>query len=282
MPVILFALLAVSLWGAGLGLLYRRAHYRRLAAATLGKPEYDIARDLSPAEFSMIVTGRITRGAIAGEILWLAMHGYIGLTRDDRGRVAATRERLSAGGRLSELQTEALKELFYRVLPGSPAPLRDARLTGLLRYQTLKSLQEKGWINPAMPYLRGNSAMPQRYWVILMSALLAGLIVPWAISGSIYVAGAVETVIVILAVIWGYWIIFTGHFRDAAGIALRTSDMYKTDYDKVYGVYEYMKVSGMDTMLPEHGSLTFKGLDPLYPYAVAAGLDRRIVKELQL
>ena len=73
-------------------------------------------------------------------------------------------------------------------------------------------------------------------------------------------------------------VVFRGEMIHSAQFTMAATTKYAQQWRDVYGVYEYIRVSGMDIFTPHYETMDFVGLDPLYPYAVAAGLDKKVIK----
>lgn len=84
------------------------------------------------------------------------------------------------------------------------------------------------------------------------------------------------------SIVVGVMYIMRGGFKDTSVVARNYSPQYKHSYDEMIGLRQYLTVSGMDTMTPDYTTLDFRTLDTLYPYAVALGMDKRLIELLKL
>lgn len=273
--VLIIVVLAVGVLGHLAGRVVTRLRIRKIRQRHLQKPLYDIQDNLSPAEFGYIFDGTIGRREWTAEIILLTMRGYIKLERLPNGTFNAVKT-LEGKLPLTSVQSALLKSM-------DNANVGD---TATLEYEVTKSLRQKGWIMTRKPPLRGLSEVPLRYIIIgfiinltvCMTMLLAGK--AFGLSGeTLYMAILlVLTAEAIVSVISGFVITFRGEMLHSARFIMAATTKYEQQWKDVYGVYEYIRVSGMDIFTPDYETMSFKGLDSLYPYAVALGLDKKVVK----
>ncbi|HJQ08534.1 MAG TPA: hypothetical protein VJ836_03595 [Candidatus Saccharimonadales bacterium] len=240
------------------------------------KSLYKIAEDLSPAEFGCIVDGTVDYKELVAEIVLLSLQGQVTFAKGPSGKFRVVKT-YSTSARLTPIQRAILKGLdgdtrLYELLP-------------TIRYEATQSLVRKGWIVSKKKPLRGLSSLPGRYVLyascigIACAAVATLIAVAMQASGvAIYMTAVLTlTIEVILALIAGLIVVFRGEMIHNAQFIMAATTKYTQDWKNVYGVYEYIRVSGMDIFTPDYETLDFKGLDPLYPYAVAAGLDKKIL-----
>lgn len=281
--VVLLIVGVVAVFGSLAGIAVRQARLRGLRKADVQKPLYTISDDLTPAEFGVIVDGAIGRKELVAEIILLAMRGQVVLNKLPSGsfRVVPV---FSAIKDVTPIQGAILATLGQE-----NAALLALPLT--VEYETKRSLRSKGWIVDKKPPLRGLSDVPPTYTRITLIA--AAIIVVLAIMGTKLGGGSgilVYTVVVLTALaaeaviisIVGLLIVFHGEMAHNAQFMLAASTKYAQQWKNVYGVYQYIRISGMDIFTPNYDTMDFSGLDPLYPFAVAAGLDKKIVKLIKV
>jgi hypothetical protein len=275
MELVLIVVLVVGVLGHLAGRLVTKLKIRKIRQYHFQKPLYNIQGNLSPAEFGYIIDGTIGPREWTAEIILLTMQGHIKLKRLPSGAFNATKT-LEGKTPLTSVQVTLLKSIDN---PGADD-------IAALEYEVTKSLRQKGWIMSKKPPLRGLSKVPLKYIIIgfiiniivCMATLLAGK--AFDVSGeALYVAILlVLTVEAIVSIIAGFVIVFRGEMLHNARFIMTTTTKYKQQWKDAYGVYEYIRVSGMDIFTPDYETMNFKGLDPLYAYAVAAGFDKKVVK----
>lgn len=266
---ILLILLLLTGLGILLGLLAAKlSRKHRLKGALSKKPviaHYDLVYRLNPIEFEAICTGRVTVNGLAGFIAWAIMNG----------RAIVSEHSITFVGISSNE-----RRLFEALLPSSALN----HTTPLV----LDSLTRQGW-------LRDLSQSSNRHTLKRSSAIAACVAAVSLILGTAgifnIVLGNEQTGLALavigaagfaVALIWATSIhVGVEHFVKNTQITSRISPTYLERYHNIYGVYHYMLVSGMDIMTPDYSTLNMRGLDDLYPYAVAAGLDKKLTEELR-
>lgn len=275
MELVFIAVVAVGVLGHLVGRLVTKLRIRRIRQRHLQKPLYSIQDDLSPAEFGYIVDGTIGLREWTGEIILLTMQGHIDLKQLPDGSFKVVKT-LKGKTPLTSVQRALLKSL------GST----NGDNTATLEYEVAHSLRQKGWIVSRKPPLRGLSEVPPKYigigfiinLIVCAATLLAG--VAFDVSGDVlYIAIVLMlTMEVMVSIIVGFFILFRGEVLHNARFIMAATTKYEQQWKDVYGVYEYLRVSGMDIFTPDYKTMSLKGLDPLYAYAVAVGLDKKVVR----
>lgn len=269
---------AVVLLGNLAGYGIRRQRLRKLRKASIHKPVYNIENNVTPAEFGLVVDGAVGYKELVAEIVLLAIRDQVTLTQQPSGTFKVSRNH-AAVKQATPIQAAILTALgqqnvgLFTLLP-------------MLKYETERSLVGKGWIVNKQPPLRGLSDVPSEYVRTAVILGLVGLVIAVAVA---FIAGASTTdLYVIVAVTLGaemvigalvaMVVVFRGELIHNARFVMAATNKYDQQWEEVYGVYEYLRVSGMDIFTPEYETMNFTGLDPLYPYAIAAGLDKKIIK----
>lgn len=287
MEFIFIVLPLLALIGYFVGVAYRNAHIKNTKARTLQKSEYALQDKLTPAEFQLLMKGSVNRNALAGEIIALQNQGYIHINRDTTGKPIAT-QTVKEWRNAQPLQRQLLASIFPRYAHSSYDLSTSKPLLRELRYYARKSLESKGWITPPRLHLTIDSLMPKRYYTRLGIALITTPMFMFVLgkqlgmdNESLFILTLLGGVVVLCgSVITALTIHLIDYFRRGAAHTLHVTEKYKAEYAKAYGVYIYLSVSGMDTMTPEYDSLEFSGLDTLYPYAVAVGMDKEVTRLL--
>jgi hypothetical protein len=276
--VMLLLIGSVALLGYAAGTIYRKNKLRKIRRAYPQKVRYTIMHDISPAEFGCIVDGTIGYKELVGEVILLYMQGAVKLTKGPSGKffVDNTYTRTT---KLTLVQQAILKEI-------GAGQVSLYALQPALEYAVRQSLTQKGWIVTKRPFIRGLTYLQDIY---LIGGIAAGIAVGGIAGLCAALAGATgEDVYIIvlttllvellLAMFAGLAAIFRGEMLQSARLALAATTKYAQEWKDVYGVYEYLRISGMDIFTPDYTTLNLKGIDPLYPYAVAAGLDKQVLK----
>lgn len=287
MIFVFLALPIVAIAGYLIGIFYRNLRIKQIQADTLQKPEYDVQDKLTPAEFCLLMKGRVDKNAFMGEIIQLQNMGYLELNETPSGQITAAKTNVF-NKNIQPLQQELISAMFSRQSGNVFELKRVYLLIGDLKFYTRQSLIKKGWIEKGKPHLTLESTMPRRFLIReVASIILFPLLAFFAgkatgIDGEdLFVMPIMAAVAVLVSsIIVAFYIHFKDYFRRSASHTLHVTEKYRTDYEASYGLYIYMKVSGMDTMTPDRETLNFKQLDKLYPYAVATGLDPAITKLL--
>ena len=285
--IILIASLAMPFL---LGKAYAKAKTKReldnIRSKSIEKAEYDLLYDLQPVEVSVLCTGYLDQHAIAGQAVYFASQGIINLRRNDQsGRVESIRNRLITPSD----DSRSLVGLFSELHEPFPLPSRIYDDSWLL-LETEKRLIKKGWLLPAE--LRHSDFKTEKFDKILLVSTIVSLSVGFlSIVGLVTFEEPQQELAIALALICiiSIWLIliFAIYIRsfkityDKHSRVLRSiTPAFREKFSKLYGLYIYMKVSGLDTMTPMPGDLTFSGLDKLFPYALALGLDPKTTKML--
>lgn len=155
----------------------------------------------------------------------------------------------------------------------------------------LIDLVNKGWVTDSniKSSIQNNSF---KYETISLAVIVIGLFIgfigaPFMVTGQdIYQEiGIVLMLIGVFGVITSLFVLFfirvtSIQIMVSSPITRRITPKFQDRYQEIYGLFLYMKVSGMDIMTPDYKTLDLRGLDKLYPYAVAVGLDKRLTREL--
>jgi hypothetical protein len=267
----------VALLGNLAGYTVRRSRLRKLRKADIQKPLYSIQDDLSPAEFGLIVDGTIGHKELVGEIILLAMQGQVTLAKLSTGRFAVHKN-LEVVRASTPIQNAILATI--------DGPNNGwINLQPALEYETRRSLVNKDWIINAKPPLRAFSDVPRSY---TRTALVIGATGMAAVTALTLIFGTANDLWLFIPLALGFEmvfaalaamvIVFHGEMIHNAQFVLAATTKYTQKWKDTYGVYEYIRVSGMDVFTPDYETMDFSGLDPLYPYAVAAGLDKKMLK----
>jgi hypothetical protein len=155
----------------------------------------------------------------------------------------------------------------------------------VLKHATLESLRRKGWVARRSAPLWAGSAIDPLAMVKIGLAMAATELAVLTACLTLGLAGDETYTVVVLTlglevfalVLAGLFLIARGEAHRAAGLLIHPTPLYKQEWHKVHSVFWYIRVSGMDVFTPDYKALDFAGLDSLYPYAVAAGFDRRVV-----
>ncbi len=287
MEFVLLVAAGATLVGSAIGAAIRRYMLRRLRKSRTQKPEYNIEEDISPAEFGYIIEGKVGAKELIAELIWLHNKGFIQMARDASGKVIAT-SKLKTNDRLPNVDQVLMKVIFRGGF--QPVVVRDvvATMQPIIEFAALDSLNKKGWVKTTRPYLRGGSIMPAKYilgatGVVLVACALiyvAGLVFGLASEFLSELYMLTFTAAFILGAICLLVVVVRGEALTSAGMMMHTTDTYKENWHKVNGVYDYLRVSGNDIFTPDYQTLAFQKVDKLYPYAVAAGLDKKVLRIL--
>lgn len=277
MEYVFLVLLIAILLGSLLGLIARKNLIRRIKIRTLQKPQYSIEDDLSPAEFGFIIDGVLGHKEMVAEVIQLSLKGHIKLSKNSSGKLVVERIH-GTQDHLSPLQAAILKEIG--VSGGIPYILPD-----VIEYETLKSLSEKGWIIIPTSSPRFMTELSPGYIIMMTLVGLAGLLIVYVSASllglrgeNLYLTVSLSFVFeLILGIILGLTVIVKGEMQHTTGAIRGATTKFKRNWRHVNGVYNYMRISGMDIFTPDYETLDFNGLDKLYPYAVAAGLDGEVL-----
>lgn len=286
MEFIFLAILGAIGVGSGLGIIRRNLALRRLRQSKVQKPAYNIEDDLTPAEFGYVLDGAIGRDELLGELLWLHNKGVVRIRRDDNGD--AVIETTLHAPPIPDLDETLLKNIFTG--PNKPIPLRHALSTGrtALAFAVEQSLHKKGWVKARKPYLGGTSVVPRKIillFVILIVltgsvSLMGATLLRWPGEVTYIVIVLSLTVICLLSVMAGLYISARSALLDKAGMIMHTTAQYQEKWHATHGVYIYLRVSGNDIFSPDYETLQTEKVDKLYPYLVAAGLDKKLYRHL--
>jgi Predicted membrane protein (DUF2207) len=276
MELVLLLIAVIALLGYATGYIVRKNKIRILKNSVVQKPLYKITENLSPAEFGCIVDGTVGYKELVAEIILLSLLGNVTFSKEASGKFSVTKT-YNTSTKLTRTQGAILKGMdnntsLYDLLPN-------------LKYEVTQSLVRKGWIVNKRPPLRGLSSVPGKYLFYVLcvclaiSAMAAFIAVVFRAPGeAIYMTVLLTlTIEIILALIAGVVIVFRGEMIHNTQFIMAATTKYSEDWKNVYGVYEYIRISGMDIFTPDYTTLDFTGLDPLYPYAVATGLDKKIL-----
>lgn len=287
MELVLIPLLVLSFSGALIGILIGRYTWnRRQAEALKSAPltaTYQLIDKLTPAEFALLYEGKVTDKAVFGNIVYLIQHDILTITKTKTG--------LKLDFRPAKAKTNEQRSVLHSLRSLKSEYPNHIQITSTLvdtTRSTQKSLELKGWIGS-----ESNSsdfrAFDMRLFVAVLTLLIGSLVSivlilspsqPIQIIGAMI--GAVTVVLFFTIILIASSIrAFLSSFRNSSYLARRISEKYQAGYKDLHGLYIYLKVSGLDTMTPDYNDLsTIKGLDRLYPYAVAVGLDKQIVKHI--
>ena len=283
--IVVFSIIAGPL-GWFFGKLAWNNRRSKVLAAKQSIVEYDLSHRLTPAEFAMLINGVASSDAALGQLAYLLYHHVVTLSRERPGlnlTVIKPVKQLSAD---ESIMLQDAKRLIETYGSGARSAASESVLVAI-QNNTLNSLQEKGWISerPARAIISDKK--------MVIMAFLSGIVISIATilqKNDVFLLQLISVVMYIVAII-GYIVIilyftalreFFTSYRKRSLITRRISSKYRNEYTKVHGVYTYIKVAGLDTMTPDYADLSsIQGLDKLYPYAVAIGLDTRLESALR-
>lgn len=291
------------------GRFYTNFTLWRIRRRGIMRPEYEKFEDCSPAEFGVIIDGQCGRDELVAEIIYLVNRGYIGLSGAADGTIAPALLARTPSAPVSDVD----KFLLSAIAQGQVPDVTEFKKV------VLQSLGSKGWVTTRRFW---GFDLADRVWralgrlslitrVILLLALIVfgipflGFIVlmvsggvsdPYVHSGASDTLGffgmlvmfggllllALAIITPVLLVLATPLYVFVQGFKGVTIVARNHSPKYKQHYRDVLGLHQYLSVAGMDTMTPDYEKLDFRGLDPLYPYAIAAGLDGKIVEMFRI
>ncbi|HEY0965390.1 MAG TPA: hypothetical protein VGE13_02820 [Candidatus Saccharimonadales bacterium] len=291
--------------GKGTGRGYTSVSLTRLKRQGVVRPEYEKFGDCTPAEFGMIIDGRCDRDEMIAEIIHLYLRGYIMLEKDQNGKIISKMT--------PNVNLETTSDIDKLLL----GAIANNRLPDVWRFEevVMDSLRAKEWVIERQNAMGIMKRLGK--WLIRLSVFTKVFLTIFGVlfvvpalgfmilavtaggedlftyagadsAGAIYamsmLIGVMASLLlitlglpVVLAVVAATYT-FVESFRGVTIIARNYSPKYEQHYRDVIGLRQYLAVSGMDTMTPDYATLDFKGLDPLYPYAIAADLDKTITR----
>lgn len=265
--------------GFATGKVAANLKYKRLEQKFRAIPKYEAPENISPAEFAFLLTGRVSKKAIVGELIYMHMKGFIKLSNSNIEPIKI--------GSLSVHQRILLNELSissYKYKNWHPFEYRLK--LGLVNKGLIKKIVTRRSIFRDVSSEFRHQAQLVIFMIVL--SVVAVVIVLATNSdvanppGSTYFAVTIVvlSVVIFLTFLYVFYFVAKEYFRAANGISNNTTEDYGISWQEFRSVLYYMKFTGMDTMTPNYDSMDFSGLDPLYPYAVAIGLDKQIVSRL--
>lgn len=271
-PALLALYLVALTIGLSIGAKRRRDTIKKSLKDRILIAEYSLEYELSPLEFELLYLGSISRRGVAGLISQAIMSGQA-VVKDDQSieiRPLGHNE----------------KRIFTTIQDGVVRNSIQA-LTAL----TLNSLTHKGWISNLDPRDEKIN-MSYRHEIKSLLVMVVGLVISCSAVFMITQGpGIVQSISIAVAlaglatITYALFKIFFVRVIDISAqsssqISKRITPKFRNKYRDIHGLFTYIQVSDMDTMTPDYDSLDLKGLDRLYPYAVASGLDKKIVKLL--
>ena len=284
MEFVFLAILVATGVGIIIGEAIRRLAFRRLKGSHIQKPQYQIEDDLTPAEFGCIIDGKVGEYELLGELVQLHQRGIVRLARDHAGRITVVRT-LSGTGALAEVDKILLKAVFRG--PAKPVVLRDLFAMAdskTIEYATLTSLQRKGWMRPT----KFKSSLPpgRILWTVIISQAVL-----LAITGVGYLLGlsgaeaawlniTLAAAVCVAGGVFCLFLIAKKEVTTRTAFVMHTSQTFKDRWHLVHGVYVYLLVSGNDIFTPDYEKLELEKMDALYPYAIAAHVEKGLLRSL--
>ncbi|PID33379.1 hypothetical protein CR969_00990 [Candidatus Saccharibacteria bacterium] len=271
MEIIILAIFAIlSLTGIVLGSLAGRwLSKKRLADIKQQNtiiPIYELSPLLNPLEFEAICTGRVTQNGIAGLIVKALM---------DKNASVSVEGQIKLGN-----IPDVDRRIIELIRSGKP----DRQEQHLISKLTFRSLVKKGWLRE--DYDSEQISSDKQSIIGLITVIISLIIGTFGIGLILSSDENTQTIGVILAAtgIIGIIISLNRYFmiffiRNSRFVKNIVPDKHPL-YQQIFGLYLYMKVSGLDTMTPDYDSLDVSGLDDLYPYAIATGLDKKIIARI--
>lgn len=285
---LLILILSGMFVGTVCGVLYRRAKIAQIRSRQTSIPAYQLDHHLSPVEFAIICEGVVTDRAVAAQLIALVMNRHLSVERSDEGKIIIRR---------ADSQTRKTSEDVAFIRHFVPNDQTEAIFTGgsylrsPLSYEAMTSLKQKGWLSEDAHELEGATISGPTIAAISIAFLVGGAgivmisldMTRTLLFENIAILMMLFAVIILVFLIIRYTFIYHAQksFRSHSRVARLITPRFTQEYHTVYGIYLYLKVSGLDTMTPDYATLDFEGLDKLYPYAVAVGLDPKIIKSLQ-
>lgn len=271
-PALLVLYVVALAIGLSIGAKRRRNTIKKSLKDRILIAEYSLEHELNPLEFELIYRGSISRRGAAGFISQAIMSKQA-IVKDDQSIEVYP-------------SNHNEKRIFTTIQKGVIGDSIQA-LTAL----TLDSLTHKGWISSLSPQDEKIN-MSYRHEIKSLLVLAAGLIISFFSafmitdkSGMMQDTGIAAALVGLAAITYALFKILFVRVIDISAlsssqISKRIAPKFSKKYRDIHGLFTYIKVSGMDTMTPDYDNLSLKGLDKLYPYAVASGLDKKIVKLL--
>lgn len=141
--------------------------------------EYDVPEDLRPAEAGTIVYEKFKNSFLTAEIIYLATHGYLKITRQAKkgmfGKEDFTLEKIKpADSQLKNYQKELLEQLF---VDENKKPSAGVNISELKTdfYAYFQKLQDKVWVDVQAQKYYASSGKGQRVFLIILALILGGL-----------------------------------------------------------------------------------------------------------
>ena len=282
----LFALLfVISVFTAG-GVItaYKRhlkiAYFKRQSPT---KAQYAVLHDLEPIEYSYLIKGKLNYAALLGQLIMLdsgddvefSYSNYLLLVNISRTVSSGTLKPID--NVVLSLMTDglSLNEVYDNAID-------------TLRSTVQNSLAMKGWISDKRESLgQYIKRVMKKYLVTIIRVFIFinifFMLVFYYISLDTDETGVLLAAINISYIALSYFYTIIKYTMSVSSfkknITMYSSEKYRTQYTELQGLFDYMKVSGSDTMNPDYDDTLFKQLDSLYPYYVASGLDRKILSK---
>lgn len=286
--VFLLLMIAGYVFGKLVAWLHTRQKIYHITKQDIQAVQFELFEALDPIEFALLLRGTMSQDAIYGQLVYLTQQGYITLRRDSHTHLLYVTRNTSRISRSSiTIQTlKAFSDLAH--------PLVFSFDVEELLNITRQSLRDKGWLKRNA--LRSTNEVIARYdrllfiaSIAMFSLLVLAAIIIMAFAkymysplgyAFFYVCLGLLAADLIIIILGTFGRIFYRQAYSGTLTIRSIAPKYRKFYKNILGLYTYMKVSGLDTMTPQDGDLTFSDIDKLYPYAVSTGIDVEIKKRL--
>lgn len=251
----------ICMGGAFSYALRRRAFYTRRPITV----EYD-AGEFSPLETAVINTGGVEKSALAAELIWFAVQGYLRFEYENGEYRFVRTEK-------TDIDLDSYDQDLLRGVSGkTQSELINTFYTTAQKasHATIETLRERGYITRSRIF--GSMSVPPKAWPLLGAflAINPGLFV-WLLAG--YKAGIAFTITAVLIGILGYVLRARMNKLTLQGFEAERS---------LLGLYRYIDVAEKRRIefhnAPEKTPETF---ERLLPYAMIFGLEKKWAKEFE-
>jgi len=267
----------------------RRSTVADLKSDSTHVPAYQLIKQFEPLELELFFTGVISDNGVAGQLAQLNQSRsiYFDLTKEEirliRPKVMRTEKSDILYSILSrdQLTRRPRTEVRFNELKQMKAEIKHETLSSLRRKNF--NLQEAGRLDPQNP--PNTASFSLIFLATLPIILLIVLVLAWSISDNeelfsiLLILGPLSALLSIVGVV--VWIIranFKNEFNKKTVIIEQVSQQHGKDWEDVQRFYKYLEVSGADQFTPNYEDLNLSEMDQLYPYWVALGFDKKIVK----
>ncbi len=282
MEVLLIPVILSVFTGILIGKLFTAYVYRQFHSRHSEVPLYEIVETISPAEFGYLLDGKAGKKEFISEIIQMVMQNKLEITLDDGKDIKIYQKNMHF--KRTSLQNSIAKQFKIPGIVNFDA--REGVVFYNLETEIEGRLRNKGLLRKENINTKLEMAVTKKHVIVFLVLFMVITLGLFVIAGIGHIEFALFFslafglfITLLLYILYCLFYIARLFFSFNSQVARLKGDGLEDEWQKIQSLYIYLKTAGADTMYPEYESMNFSQVDKLYPYYVAAGLDKEVLKK---